>query len=351
MGTLKIYPLDNITYTLIPNDFIDHHLIHANGDFVKIYLLILRMIGQDSYDLSTEYLADLLQLTEADILRALKYWESKKVLSIAYKGKKPCAIHMCSLNVSPNSDEPNTSENQESIHSTILAKPHYSIDEIQGFIQQADYKQLIYVTQKYLGKMLTEQDINVLISFHDWLGLPFEVIELLIEYCVSNNHRNMKYIEKVALDWTENNIKSIEKAEYRIETFNKKYFAVMKAFGIGDRNPSIKQISYIKKWTTTYNLSMELIIEACNRTIDKINQPQFSYADAILSFWHKNNVKTFDDVKKLDEIHQTNKKTKNKANKNSKNKVANYNQRQYDYDQLGKKAMEMLFKETNEGGY
>ncbi len=209
---------------------------------------------------------------------------------------------------------------------------------MDSFIGQPDYKQLIYITQKYMGKMLTQQDINTLIGFNDWLGLPFEVIELLIEYCVSNNHRNMSYIEKVAISWADEGINTAAKATYRVETFNSHYFKIMKALGIGDRQPTPKQIEYMKKWTDVYGLSLDLIIEACNRTMETIHQPQFTYIDAILKNWQKNNVKNKQDIENLDAKHHKKVEPKQTATKGQTSKFVNYDQRTYNFDELEKKS-------------
>ncbi|MCT4597532.1 MAG: DnaD domain protein [Vallitalea sp.] len=355
MSIINLYPQNLNQFTFVPNQFIDNYLWNSNGDFVKVYLFILRCVSKSMNSISSTDIADNLQLTEADVRRALKYWEVNNVMYIEYENDADIvAIKFCSLDNINNNDHV-TSKNEVALTSNQLearvnltSKPQYEINEMTNFMSQPDYKQLIYITQKYLGKMLTQQDINTLIGFNDWLGLPFEVIELLVEYCVSNNHRNMNYIEKVAINWADEGINTIPKAEHRIQVFNKSYFKIMKNLGIGDRNPTPKQIDYMNKWINDYNLSIEIITEACDRTIETINQPQFSYIDAILKNWNKNNVKTIKDINELDKKH--NQKTTNKQSvKTTENqsKFINYDQRTYNFDELEKKAMELLIKETD----
>ena len=45
---------------------------------------------------------------------------------------------------------------------------------------------------------------------------------------------------------------------------------------------------------------MDIILEACKRTISQIHQPSFQYADKILKKWNQNGVKTLSDIEKLD---------------------------------------------------
>lgn len=315
MRTINLYPQAIYPFTLVPNTFIDTYLSKSNGDFVKIYLLLLRSMSKGIHTISTAAIADDLHLTETDVKkRALKYWEINKVMYIDYDDTGE--ITSITFNDFNHFNDPTTKQmdlephkevaltKQKDVKLSISTKPQYNMHEMDSFIGQPDYKQLIYITQKYMGKkMLTQQDINTLIGFNDWLGLPFEVIELLIEYCVSNNHRNMSYIEKVAISWADEGINTAAKATYRVETFNSHYFKIMKALGIGDRQPTPKQIEYMKKWTDVYGLSLDLIIEACNRTMETIHQPQFTYIDAILKNWQKNNVKNKQDIENLDAKH------------------------------------------------
>ena len=64
------------TTTSVPNRFIDHYMISANGEYVKIYLYLLRCMNQPECTFSLSRLADHFDHTEKDIQRALKYWET-----------------------------------------------------------------------------------------------------------------------------------------------------------------------------------------------------------------------------------------------------------------------------------
>lgn len=64
-------------YTYIPNAFIDTYMPEANGSFVKVYLYLLRQMGTVTPVLTIEMMADMLSNTEADILRALRYWKKQ----------------------------------------------------------------------------------------------------------------------------------------------------------------------------------------------------------------------------------------------------------------------------------
>lgn len=67
--------------TLVDNHFIDCHMVKANGEFVKVYLFLLRHLNSSPVALTISTIADCLDNTEKDILRALNYWEKEGLLS------------------------------------------------------------------------------------------------------------------------------------------------------------------------------------------------------------------------------------------------------------------------------
>ena len=78
MKELKLTKYVQTNATVLDNEFIDHYMVRANGEYVKVYLLLLRHMNQSSGYLSVSELADLLECTEKDILRALRYWKSEE---------------------------------------------------------------------------------------------------------------------------------------------------------------------------------------------------------------------------------------------------------------------------------
>ena len=64
------------------------------------------------------------------------------------------------------------------------------------------------------------------------------------------------------------------------------------------------RLSYIQKWTDTYGFTLDIIEEACSRTISATHQPSFEYADTILTRWHKSHVHHLKDISVLDDAYQ-----------------------------------------------
>lgn len=63
-----------------------------------------------------------------------------------------------------------------------------------------------------------------------------ELIEYLVEYCVSNQHTSLRYMEKVAINWTEQGISTVDAAKDASTLYSRRTLPVMKAFGLSDRN-------------------------------------------------------------------------------------------------------------------
>ena len=98
MASIKLcsdFPYRDIS---VPSKFIDEYMPEANGEFVKIYLYLLRSLGSSSSDCSISKIADKFDHTEKDVLRALKYWERQKLLALDYNPDKSIAgIHVTDI--------------------------------------------------------------------------------------------------------------------------------------------------------------------------------------------------------------------------------------------------------------
>ncbi|MGN0383753.1 MAG: DnaD domain protein, partial [Eubacterium sp.] len=213
--------------TSVSNIFIDKYMPKANGDFVKIYLHLLRMVSANSTNISLENIADVFNFTESDIKRALKYWEGLGLLSLV-KGKNS-SITGIKL-------EPCTYKEESG-----PVKRKYSAKDIDNFSKDEDISQLIFIAQTYMAKTLTANDTNTILFMVDTLNLSVDLVEYLIEYAVSTNHKSMHYIEKVALSLYDEGITSVTQAKQHLHintaanTIPENYSAIFSAFGITGR--------------------------------------------------------------------------------------------------------------------
>lgn len=350
--------------TSVSNIFIDEYMSDANGEFVKIYLYLLRLMNVPDASFSISSIADKFEHTEKDIKRALSYWERMHLLRLEYDDSENltgvCLLDSTSRKTDKSSDQHSSngsgnslldsksdassqakpSAPEASVTQEVPKKKSYSADDIKNFRQNETIAELFFIAERYLSRTLSATDINTILYLYDVLGFSADLIEYLIEYCVSKGHTSIRYIEKVALAWADSNISTVADAKQAANLHSQSYFMVMKALGISGRNLVPSETSLIEKWKSEYGFSNELIKEACKRTISAIHQPSFEYTDSILSNWHKKHIQTLDDIAKLDAAHQSKKKAAAQATgavgTSSKNKFNNFSQRSYDYDQLEK---------------
>jgi DnaD/phage-associated family protein len=59
-------------------------------------------------------------------------------------------------------------------------------------------------------------------------------------------------------------------------------------------------MEYMKKWLEEYGFDLDVVLEACNRTITNTHKPDFKYTDSILKNWQANEVTSLADITHLD---------------------------------------------------
>lgn len=332
------------TTTVLENEFIDQYMAKANGEYVKVYLLLLRHLHTPSGTLTISEIADKLECTEKDVTRALNYWKKQGLLDYASVAENSARTEISATanpkasknNDDISSDKPVISENS--------VKPSASRADIQKFRNNKDFKQLIFVTEQYLGKLLSATETESMIYFYETLQMSAELIEYLIEYCVENGHKSMHYIQSVALSWHKQNIRTVAEAKANSLLYSKSFYSVLNAFGIKGRAPAAAEITYIKKWNEEYGFSQDIILEACNRTMNAIHQPNFDYTDSILKNWLSKNVKCMKDIIALDADYQKEKERKKRQPAKPKtvtaNKFNNFESRNYDMYDLERRLLQ-----------
>lgn len=354
MKDIRLHTDSKSTATCVPNAFIDHYMADANGEFVKIYLYLLRSMSYgDNFSISG--MADKFEHTEKDIFRALKYWEKLHILRLEYDESGQltgiCLSDSCQPDSFPPAPKTSTEREESDVKADVSVpqRPEYTREQLDSFRKDENVQDLMFIAEKYLGRTLNPTDINAILYWHDTLHFSIELIEYLIEYCVDKDHRTIRYMDKVALNWAASGLTTVEQAKKASSVHSQTSYAVMKAFGISGRNLVEFEVNFIEKWTKQYGFSLDIIGEACKRTIQAIHQPSFEYADTILTSWKKNNVRHLEDIAALDAAFQKNKSnaaktvsgTKNSSRtvSSNKNRFTSYPQRSYDYSELERQLL------------
>ena len=331
--------------TPVADTFIDNYMAAANGEYVKVYLYILR--HQNKEDLSLEQIADALNHTEADVKRAINYWQKAGVLENAQENpSESILIEQNRTNCSMDIEVTSTADKETA--AAQVQSPAYSAEQVSLLNNDEEFYQLLYIAQKFLNKAFTPRDCQVFAYLYDTLGMNIGLLEYLAEYCAQNGHTSVRYLETVALSWHEKGIRTALEAQEYSTSYTKDAFAVMKAFGLNSRKPAVPEQKLMEKWFKDYGFDRDLVLEACSRTINAIHTPSFQYADSILTDWKKAGVKTLADVKGMDarraeRANNADKRFRSYGNavnnaqnnrKSSSNQFHNFKQRDTDYDAL-----------------
>ena len=342
--TLTNYAQGNTT--VLENEFIDHHMVKANGEYVKVYLLLLRHMNEPSGMLSVSEIADKLECTEKDVVRALNYWKKQGLLDYCEECEELPASESAPASYMKNAASDAIAADSAplpDVQDASASAPN--IQQYRSRKERKEFKELLFVAEQYLGKTLSSMDIDTITYFFDTLHMSAELIEYLIEYCVENGHKSMHYIQKVALSWNDQKITTVEAAKSSTILYNKNCYSVLNAYGIKGRAPATSEIAYIRKWNEEYGFTLDIILEACNRTMNTIHQPNFEYTDTILKNWLGKNVHYLKDIEALDADYLREKERKKKqaakpAINTKNNKFNNFDGRSYDMDDLERKLVQ-----------
>ena len=301
---------------VIPGAAVEKCLREANESQLKIYLYLLKNAGSE---ITVGSIADYFNYSEQDVKRALRFWNGRSSAPKASAGGNVVEFSGRSM---------------------------YSKEKIANFIGQPDVGQLMLVAEQYMGRPIKSDEISSLLFIYDELGFPADLVEYLLEYCISNNKKSFRSIEGVAKEWKEAGVRTLAAAKKLTRHVPKEMKEVMEALGFApDRQPVEAEVAYVRRWTESYGYGMDIIREACNRTVLATGKPSIRYANGILKGWHDAKVTKPEDIAALDEQFRIQsmkdvpaKAAKTASKKSSTGKFHNFPERKYDFDELMKDA-------------
>lgn len=380
MKTIAITSENGETFSSVSNFFIDYYMTQANGEFVKIYLYMVRLL-EAGYSISIQDIADHFQCTQKDICRAIRYWVDRNLLRLEYNQKNELMGITVMHLVPPEQPEeseansgldllhnptpaskvyplPQTRRTRTGLEEAILeeatddlqetpdsqessdlpkvpVKKTYSNTQLNALGRDKEMESILYQFEMYCGHTPTPSEFQTLLYIYEQLHFPSELLEYLIEYCASLEHTSHRYMEKVAIDWYSRDIHTARQAKQETAAYHALNTAISKELGLS-RVLTPTELRYINTWKNDYAFQQDIIIEACQRA-SADNKISFRYINGILTSWHDSKVQTLEDVKQLDRQHQAQKK--NTARQPGTRKVQNlpfndFKQREYDNHEL-----------------
>ena len=317
---------NSLDFTPVNNVFIEKYMPKARGEFVKIYLLMLKHNIFGELGVSSSILASSLNLLESDIMNALNYWNDLGVIKLTQIDKMGnYDVEFIDLS----EDEPDQKK---------------QIDLLEA-LDSTNTKDMLKDIEMLLARPLSPNEMSIYLNWQKEFGFSSELILILMEYCISKGKSDPRYIEKVALSWHDLNITTIEQAQNLIKKTEDKWInirKILKYLGINTTDIMKPQQELIEKWILIYKFPTEIIYKACDICFERLNRADFKYIDGILNKWFKNNIRTLEDIA-IKDTKAPNKNTKyskpSYTNEKSPLKFNNFEAREYDYVSLEKKLL------------
>ena len=289
----------------VPCEIIDKYLENSNTEQLKVLLWILR--NSDNQEKLNNYS----YYFEPEIFcKYFKYWQELGVFGDTQKNN---IIRAEERNL--NNNKISKYRKPDSAHVVQRIK---NSDEIYSLIQEA---------QNILGRLLSSGDNAVLIMLHDNEGLPVDVILMLLQYAVSINKSNIRYIEKTGINWALTGIDTVAKAEQKIQNLNRLNMFWRKfenLIGIEHRSPTSTEEEIILKWYDKWHYNEDLIKHAYEICINTKGKYIIKYMDGIIKKWHSQEINTLEQLKSQD--------LNNNLSKNKQKDISNlsYNIEEYE---------------------
>lgn len=190
-------------------------------------------------------------------------------------------------------------------------RPVYTADDLTDLLTgDAGFRMLVPQTEEKLGKRLKTADLQILAGLYDDLGLPADVIYLLVCHCVARSEERygpgrrptLRQIEKEGYHWAQRGLFDQESASRYLRDWNVRRSAMsryMQVLGLGDRRPVESEERYIADWMDK-GFPPETVALAYDKTVFYKKELNWRYLNGILRRWHENGWHTEEEVRQSD---------------------------------------------------
>ena len=184
--------------------------------------------------------------------------------------------------------------------------PTYSeADVLRATERGNDFSLLVGETQRRLGRVLSTEELKILLSMTDYLGLPAEVIGVLITYCIQRSRArgqtrapSLRTIEKEAYRWADEGIDTLEEAAFYTQNQLQRQTEVRRIqarLQLTGRRLTAAEERYIRAWLD-WGFGEEAIAMAYERTCLNTGGMKWPYCNSILRSWHEQGLHTAEEI-------------------------------------------------------
>lgn len=295
----------------VPSSVVDKYIKLASGNALRLLLYMLRHGGEK---LTEDKLKAELGFVEAGELEdAALFWIQRGI--IRYSNEENGELEASAPEEKPLpvtvAEAPPAAEVRTDLSTEIYVQQTLPIDipepkkperispanvdsrEIASRINaDPEIKMLFSEAEKIYARPLRPRDNQLIIALVDHYGLPSGVALMLLSHCFKAGKTSPNYIQSVAAGWAEEGIDSIKKADEKIlylERQNGFEQRLRETLEINSRFTP-QQKKYLAVWTEEWKFSEEMILLACNKTIDRIGKWTASYTNKILENWKRDGI-------------------------------------------------------------
>ncbi len=294
----------------VPSEIVDKHIKLAGAAQLKVILWVLRHAGEG---FSAEDMARSLSMHEADVRDSLQYWVQTGVIALhdneIYPAEPPVIAAEDTEDKTVSAPDPQpVSENNIPLKEVPAAKSRpmtrpekpdhkYTAERINS---DPDISFLMQSADEIFGRMIGMNDKSTLLFIHEYDGLPVEVIIMLLQYAFSAGKGNMRYIEKMAINWADEEINTIQAAEKKIKALTNSRTAairVQRILGLDEHSPTEKELELAELWINKWMYSDEMIRQAYEICVDQKGKYIPKYIGSIIENWHSAGITEVSQIK------------------------------------------------------
>ncbi len=270
----------------VPMCVAEDHLKIASGTQIKV---LLYMLAHSDLGLRADIIAEAVGVRTEDADDALLYWVNAGVLSNSGTEYYPSGNEMTCAAPQPAAPAVPAGQELDSPKARALlgSETQCSAEAVAAAIRGDDaVKCLFEMYEKLAGRPLQHSERQTLMVMVEEVGLPCEVTMMLVEYCFDIGKATPAYMKTVALNWVENDITDISRAEEHIRKLRTCYTLeneLRRRFGLSTSFSS-KQRGTIEEWAAM-GIGSELIGAAYDECMDNTGKLSFPYIDKVLRSW------------------------------------------------------------------
>lgn len=279
----------------VPCSVVDKNLKLAGSVQLKVLLWTLRHAGQP---FQVQDVANALGIDPADVKDAMQYWQEAGLFSAEESSANSLPPQQDTQNgTKPAAPSADAAKSDSAKTRRILSRPQKPDSEFvaKRIEESTEISCLMQSAQQILGRLISSGESATLLMIHDEFGLPSDVIVMLLQYAASIGKANMRYIEKMAMNWADEEINTHEKAEEKLRLLSEcrqAWRKVEQAIGMPHRTPSTKEENFANVWVNEWKFGSNMIREAYDRAVDATGKFSASYMNRILERWKKANITT-----------------------------------------------------------